>query len=414
MKVIKYITTTLLATIICAACKPKEAKEPALPSPIAADFTYKIQSISPAVPDDKNFVIVENTSGFLTKWTFEGANKTSSTKRIDSVYFGKKGTYKIKLETASKGGMSTVEKMITIEEDTKIPADFTITKVTDYVYSVKNTTVISDAVKWEFPNGTSSTEKTDAVETYIPYAGDNEIKLTAELVKGVFVTVVKTINVPTNDPSNPLLTDPILTMLTGGPSNPNGKTWVVSNAPKKTNVGAGADMSSSYYNWPDGFTEAGFVEGIYTNEFTFKYNQQYIPKNQNVTAGAQYAEAYFGIDAIGDWAGNDAENGTYNNIKVVDPNHVASAFIYKVNDWEYIKDKKQANTTGATIEFTTGSYIGWFTNQHKFFIVKITEDEMVLGHYYDDHAYTDSPANTTFSQTDRYNNHRTLTFNVKK
>jgi hypothetical protein len=413
MKILKLSSIILLATMGFVACKPKMVGDFKLPAPTPADFTIAIQSINSAVaPSDNNFVIVENTTGFLSSWTFQGANIASSTRQRDSIYFQKAGTYTIKLESSSKGGISSVTKTVTIAEDSKIPANFEITPIDAYHFKLKNTTSLSVGGQWFLPDGTTSFGNEDTA--YVAYAGDSEIKLKAELIKGVFVSVVKTVTIATNDPNNTVLNDSIFVLLTGGASTPNGKTWVVDNGPKKTNVGAGSNMTSSYYNWPDGFSEVGFVEGIYLNEFTFKPNQMYVPKNQSVTAGAQYAEAYFGIEAIGDWTnGLEGSNGSYNNIKVQDPKHVASPFIYKTNDWDYIKDKNKTRTSGATIEFTTGSYFGWFTNQYKFFIVSITPTQMVVGHYYDDHAYTDSPANKTFSTTKEYNNHRILTFNVK-
>ncbi len=406
MKYIKILISIIALAII--GCK----KRPELPAPTPADFSITITSISPSkFPNDKNLVIVQNTTGFVSKWTFEGANKETSERNTDSIYFAKAGTYKIKLQSASKGGLTTTEKTVTIAEDSKIPADFEVTKLDDYHYKVKNTTVISESVLWYFPDGTSSTANEDTA--YVAYAGDQAIKLKAELVKGVFVTVTKMITISVSDPSNPNVTDTVLAHLTGGPSNPNGKTWVVDKGSKKINVGSGSDMKSSYYNWPDGFNDAGFVNGMYANEFTFKYNQVYVPKNQLISCGGQFADAYFGIKTITDWAAADGVNGTYNTVKVEDPNHVESAFVFKTNDWDYIKDKTKSNTTGATIEFTTGSYIGWFANNHKFFIVSISATQMVLGHYYSDHAYDDSPANKKLSQTSSYSNFRTFTFNAK-
>lgn len=414
MKILKLSSTILFIAMGLAACKPKVGpKDVVLPGPTPADFTIKTQSINSSVaPNDKNFVIVQNTTGFLSKWTFVGGNISSSTKQTDSVYFQKAGTYEIKLESSSKGGTSTVTKTVTIAEDSKIPADFEVTKIDEYHYKVKNTTSLKVGGQWFLPDGTISSD--DEAVAYIPYAGESQVRLKAELIKGVFVNVEKTITVGSNDVSNPILTDSIFILLTGGASKPEGKTWLPSNAPKKTNVGGGADMTSSYNNWPNGFTEPAFMEGMYLNEFTFKPNQFYIPKNQHVSAQNQFAEAYFGIDAIGDWAASDASNGTWNNSKAVDPKHVASAFIYKTNEWDYIKDKDRSRTTGATIEFRSGSYMGWFANQYKYFIVKITEDELVVAHYYGDKAYTDSPANKVFSTTKDYNNHRSLTFTLKK
>lgn len=315
---------------------------------------------------DENTFVFKNatpTGGYITKWDFAGLS--SSTQYMDTIFFGVKGKYLIKLTSNSRGGISTSEKEVEVASTSEYGATPKITKINDYTYIVEDITKESSSTNWNFYNGLKSTKKIDTA--YFPFQGSYKISLTSTSPKGTSTAYVEPVIVTTkDDASNPLCSDEVITYLTGGCGAVNGKTWVIDPRGKKTNVGAADNLSSSYYDFPDGLGGATWTEGALNNEYTFNLrNFQYIPKNTNVTASALYANKYFGKN-----------QALYADIQLQDPKHKAA-------NWILNKDATNLGT-GYGFTITDGSYIGYFEDRYKYYIVRINADTMYLAHRYND------------------------------
>ncbi|HTF80660.1 MAG TPA: hypothetical protein VL947_03010, partial [Cytophagales bacterium] len=376
------------------ACKNLN-KERELPNPDQAAISYRFL--------DDNTVIFENVTkgGFVSKWEFQ--DHGTSTQYKDTVFFGLAGTYKVKLTSNSKGGLTTSEVDVNIKSTSKyIAKPVVVERLDDWHIVVEDATSDRTASSWDFNNGEISTQQKDTV--YFPFAGTYKVSLTSTTPIVTSTTVLE-ILVNSDDASYTACNETVFALLTGGCGDTDGKTWVVSPSPKKSWVGPGDNVSSTWYDYPNGLEGDGFFKGMIDNEYTFTRTFQYIPKNGNVSMGGQFSDKFFGTTHV-DFSNSDlGTNGTYNTIQQNDPKHKAASFIYKTGDWDYIKDKNQTRTTGATIEIRNGSYIGWFSDNPKFYIVRVTADTLVLGHYY---------ADETKVPRAEYGGGRHFTFTAKK
>ncbi|WP_305038964.1 PKD domain-containing protein [Fulvivirga maritima] len=115
---------------------------------------------------------------------------------------------------------------------------------------------------WDFGNGTGS--EGDVVRGTYPVEGTYTVTLTI-YTSGGSASNTQTVEIAATDPS--LLDIPIYNMLTGGPDNLEGKTWVVdANNAGHFGVGPVDGDSPSYYAAPAN-DKAG--SGLYNDEFTF-------------------------------------------------------------------------------------------------------------------------------------------------
>lgn len=404
MKKLLFVLTISFTALM--SCK----KRPELPNPTKADFTTTITSINPsALPDDKNYVIVHNTSGFMSRWTFEGANKTTSDKNTDSLYFPVAGTYRIKLYSYSAGGVDSVTKSVTIDENSKIPANFDYVKIDENHFQVKNTSVVDGKAYWYFPDGTTSNAKIDTI--YLPFSGDQNVKLKVELVKGVFIDVAKTITVASTDMSNPNLTDPIFVKLTGGLDDEDGKTWLVCTTAAlvdKVDIGSGGvgpykekAMDVSYWNYAasQGGYGGSFKNGCAANEYTFiMKNYQYKPLNNKVTVHYDWAFLDFGKPFV-----------RYNDLALEDPNHAPAPFILK---------NEGIGITGYTLKFGNGSYLAYYdgANRQRYEICKINDagDSLWVRHKYEDYTTDTGKNQNALTSPEKDGNQRIMVFKLKK
>ena len=379
------------------ACK----KRAELPNPEQASFSVRYL--------DDNNVVFENTtkSGYISSWEFEGHG--TSTQYKDTIFFGYPGDYKVKLTSNSKGGITSTEQVINIKTASKyIAKPVIIGKYQDdWHYIVEDQTPESTGSSWDFRNGELSTQKRDTI--YLPFAGKHRVQLTSVTPYVTSTELSAEIEIKTKDDSYNNCSDDLFNKLTGGCDDEDGKTWVVDPAPFMSYVGPGSNVSNvagiAYYRYDGGLTGDAFTKGMLDNEYTFTRYHQYIPKTQNVSMGGQFSDKFFGTSYVNFSNPDLGTNGTYNTYNQVDPKHKQAPFIWKTADWDYIKDKNQTRTTGATIEILNGSYLGWFSDNSKYYIVSITDDVMVIGHYYADETST--------AKTD-YNNGRQFTLRLKK
>jgi hypothetical protein len=143
--------------------------------------------------------------------------------------------------------------------------DFSVTPDVDKpnIISYKNTSAIPGVAVWDL--GNSATGKGETVSGSYALAGDYTVTLTLYTTGGS-TSVSKVISIANNDPT--LLNTPFYNALTGGSSNPNGKTWVFDQyVTGHFGIGPSTDAGPSWWSCPvDGKIESC----LYDNEFTFK------------------------------------------------------------------------------------------------------------------------------------------------
>lgn len=396
MKINKFMLPLLALGLF--ACK---TGRPELPNPDQAQISTRFL--------DKNTVVFENVtkSGYVSQWVFEGHGTSNQYK--DTVFFGYAGTYKVQLTSNSKGGVTTTTTDVVITETSKYIAKPVIVGIAadKWHIIVEDQTPESTGSSWDFRNGEESTQKRDTI--YLPFAGKHRVQLTSVTPYVTSTELSAEITIDQKDPAFNGCSDDIFNKLTGGCDDEDGKTWVVDPAGFMSYVGPGSNVSNTasvaYWRYPDGLTGDAFTKGMLDNEYTFTRYRQYIPKNGNVSMGGQFSDKFFGTSHVDFSNTNLGTNGTYNTYNHSDPKHKQASFIWKAGDTDYIKDKDPSRTTGVTIEIKNGSYLGWFSDNSKYYIVSITDDAMVIGHYY---------ADETSTPKSDYNNGRQFTLRVKK
>ncbi len=114
-------------------------------------------------------------------------------------------------------------KMDSITAD-KISFTQTVSPTTNNIITFTNTTTLSNpySLSWDLGNGVTS--KSQSVTGTYALAGSYTVTLSISTADGVTASKSQTIVIAKDDPS--LLDTPTYRNLTGGPSNPDGKTWV--------------------------------------------------------------------------------------------------------------------------------------------------------------------------------------------
>lgn len=131
------------------------------------------------------------------------------------------------------------------------------------VISFKNTSSVSGVALWDL--GNSVTGKGEEVSGSYALAGEYTVTMTL-YTSGGSTSISKVITVANDDPT--LLDTPFYNALTGGNTNPNGKTWVFDQyVTGHFGIGPTTDSGPSWWSCPvDGKIESC----LYDNEFTFK------------------------------------------------------------------------------------------------------------------------------------------------
>ncbi len=115
---------------------------------------------------------------------------------------------------------------------------------------------------WDFGNGTTANGK--EVKGAFPLAGTYTVKLTV-LAAGGSVSTTKTITIANTNPS--MLSDPEYALLSGGLSNPSGKTWIIDHLMEgHLGVGPIGSRVPEWWSAPPN-DKAGL--GFYDDEMTF-------------------------------------------------------------------------------------------------------------------------------------------------
>lgn len=360
----------LLTGVVFSSCKPQKGKDEDLPAPSVASFEIE-RKIDPSDPNDKNTYTFRNTTPgvFITSWDFGGITKSKNAN--ETVFFGYKGTYKIKLLATTAGGTTTITKDLVIEENSPYAADFTVENVDAFTFKVKSTTPNPQSQVFKFANGDSANTVEATVK--FPFAGTYDIKLNVLTAKGPS-SITRKVTVATDDESNPDLTNETFRLLTGGREAVNGKTWVLAKV-KGSGGNGGRDALAPQWNLAlNGPTGPEFENGMLNNEFTFNIRgYSYTPKSTNVTVNWAAANAFFG-----------KSQPDYNDIALTDPKHAPAPFKLKL-----IEDQYLGNVYALTI--CNGSYLGYFENRFTSKIMRITEDSLYIRHGYDEKGLFNDP-----------------------
>lgn len=228
----------------------------------------------------------------------------------------------------------------------------------DYTHDADNPNVVefintSDSFKalWDFGNG--ATAEGDVVVGEYPLEGEYTVKLT------IFTESGQAINskVVTIDETNPLmLDDPDLNLLTGGTDQLDGKTWVIDST-QVAHMGVGP--TGNFY--PEYFAAPPLAKpgtGLYTDEYTFTLDgfQFDMETNGYVFLNGKYGDEFTGSyeapggDLMAPWTAPD--DLTFNFIKEDD------------------------GTMFITI--SEPGFLGFYTGVHKYQILEMSENLMVL------------------------------------
>ena len=143
---------------------------------------------------------------------------------------------------------------------------FTITPGADaFHFTLDNLTPVSgvNTIKWSFGNG--ATDSGNSVVAYYPLPGTYEVTLTITAIDGS--SGVKTATIEQTETDYAFLDSPLLTMISGGASATEGKTWVVDST-QTGHFGIGPAGG----NTPDWWAAIPLQKtgtGSYDDEFTF-------------------------------------------------------------------------------------------------------------------------------------------------
>lgn len=358
----KLIISILTLSVFVFGCKKKTKELPAPETPMIEvvklnENTYIFKNVTP-------------TGGYGSYWEFDDLE--TSTKIIDTVFFGVKGTYIVKLTSNSKGGIATSQVPVTVNQSSPYAADFTIENLDPYRFVVTVVTPNVLGQSFTYPTGELVNASTTPIKDtiYYPYKGTKIFTLNVKVKdasgKEISATTKKKVTIADDDKSNPQLSNEVLKYLTGGldANGGKGKTWVFDPRPFKSNVGSADNPAVSYYPYPDGLAGATWTEGALNNEYTFMLRDYvYAPKNTNATLHFDVANKFFG-----------KTQGKYADIAFKDPKHAPANFVLN-ND---------ASNKGTGVGFTISkeSYIGYNENRFKYYIVRISADTMYISHNY--------------------------------
>ena len=380
--------------------------------------TYDLPSAETPVIEvinvDGNSFIFKNvtpTGGGGSLWNIAGV-KTSTSNSVKH-FFAVKGSYTITLTSNSKGGIATASTTIEVKESQPdYAAGFTLDKIDDFHYRVSVTTPFGVKQKFIY-TGARMLYDTLSVDTvYFPFAGDYKIRVDVTSYKDrdtnnepVFDFAEKIVTIASDDVSNPDLNNSIYNILTGGIGDGDGKTWIISPAPKLSGTGPWRRIryDLTYYDYPDGLSATpAWANGALSNEFTFiMRGYQFIPKNGNATANWFIGNVKLGMT-----------NALYADKEFVDPNIAPATF-------KLTKGAFPVDTTrllGYGMDFNNKAYLGFFQNRIGYEICKIsaTNDSIWFRQKYNDNedVYKDNPAE--FDDPLKDPNARTLLLVEKK
>jgi PKD repeat protein len=203
---------------------------------------------------------------------------------------------------------------------------------------------------WDFGNGTSSNGKD--VQASYPLAGTYTVKLTV-LAAGGSVSTTKTITIANTNPA--MLSDPEYVLLSGGLTNPAGKTWVIDKT-QQGHLGVGP-ITAQFPDWYQAGPNEKASNGFYDDEMTFTMNAAGL-KYTYVNNGTTFANAS-NAPGIGGPTGSDDPTVNYT----------------PPTNWSWV-----LSSSGNTkyINISGNGFIAYYLGVSQYQIMSLTADEMWL------------------------------------
>ena len=149
----------ILASVTLLSCTQEEAV------PVAVDFTFTVVDSDFSIP--VKVAIANRTVGAdRYNWSFEGADRTSSTDRNPgTLVYNAAGTYKIRLNASNADG-SQDEKVLEFTLDDAVEIGFETEVQTNNfspaIYNITNTTIGATTYVWTFEGGDPATSDKEA------------------------------------------------------------------------------------------------------------------------------------------------------------------------------------------------------------------------------------------------------------
>ncbi len=190
-------------------------------------------------------------------------------------------------------------------------------------------------------------------------------------------------------------------MLSGGPANEDGKTWILSTAATANTDGAGQikpHFPTDVLPFPDKVLEQLGIEAEYDNEFTFVHDGSYSVdnKNGNVLAGWLYSVGAIGEENIV----STTDYGIF-VVKHDESNNATWALGQGDLEIDAANEDAQENVTEETdvfpdadyITFGNGGFIGILYFADKAIIRELSSDKMVVSFFlHSVQAHPDKPS----------------------
>ncbi|RNI29748.1 hypothetical protein EFA69_09380 [Rufibacter immobilis] len=201
---------------------------------------------------------------------------------------------------------------------------------------------------WDFGNGAEG--KGTEVQAAYPIANEYTVTLTL-LTNGGVVTKSQKVTIATTNPL--MLEGPIYTMLTGGPNQLEGKTWIVDrNTYGHMGVGPVGGTTPEWWQAPPNDKAS---EGLYDDEMTFKLAGFSYIYNNNGKSFSNGANA----PGLGGTAGDDV------TLDYTPPANM---------NWSLVEGAKNQ------IVISKGGFMGFYTGTSTYEILSITNDELYVRH----------------------------------
>lgn len=233
--------------------------------------------------------------------------------------------------------------------------DFTATPTTEKANIIvfANASDVAGVAVWDLGNGTKT--KGNEVTSQYPFKGDYTISMTL-YTKGGSTNITRTITIADDDLS--LLNTPMYTALTGGASDPDGKTWVFDQYHAGHFGVAPFDATSP--SWWACAAEEKTESSMYFNEFTF------------TQVGVKFA-----------WKNNGYVYTNANGKAALADLGYTNAVAPPAGDFDVEYAPKASYTfsldeASGTLTLSDGAFLGHYAGTSTYQVYKLTADEMYL------------------------------------
>jgi PKD repeat protein len=242
---------------------------------------------------------------------------------------------------------------------------------------VKFNAVVADAdtFGWDFGDGSGADAVPNPIHIYKNYNTDYLVTLTAQGPGGQ-TTVTDTVRIP---PMNKM------EMLTGGPSDTDGKRWRLNPIEiSKTLPDLQLTIDQTY---PAGFLEALGFSNAYRHEFIFSYTGEYTidQEGSGMTAGLSYCTKKGIPNVLPGQAAADA------NLTLMTPFSPSTGLTFGFNETKNftlsvtgdgVTSSEITFNNVSTLTFSYGGFIGIYDFRTECILLEITENSLKLACFF--------------------------------